>query len=253
MPPIEGFPRGMLHLADRSLQQIEQFDYGDPPSDATRLIRTCLLLTRKPLGEFDDEDLRIMIGQRFSLPILVPVAIGALQADPWLEGDMWTGALTVNVSRIDQEYWHAHPAQAASFEAVIDQMLAPVDADPWCDPPSWSDRTDDDADGEAVWGLSSIADVYWAAHPDQAARLEGVVGRMLAALENNPGLAAPVDTYSSGAGLRTVCGLNADYWRAHPDQRARLDRIVARAWDMGLFTAKRDGPRPAPPAPSEDG
>ena len=251
MPPIEGFPPDMVYLAGQTLQTIEQFDWGDPEPDDTRLVQNCVRLTRVPLSQFDDEDLNALIGQQMSLETLLPIALGALGVDPWLEaGCLYPGALAATVSRVEDDYWDPHPDQAAAFRGIVGGMLAVVEADPWCVPPTYAEGLPADA----VGAITEIADRYWAAHPGQAEALAAVVDRLMATMEADPGFIAPSGPYyMPGVALRAVQGLTDHYWRAHPDQRARLDRIVARAWDMGLFTEKLDGPRPTPPPPDTQG
>lgn len=80
-----------------TLQDLDGQDWGDPSSDQSYLIRTCHRLRRVPLDQFDAEDLRIMIGQRLSLAVLVPLAVELLEADPLAGGDMVDGALLAAV------------------------------------------------------------------------------------------------------------------------------------------------------------
>ncbi|QEG42257.1 contact-dependent growth inhibition system immunity protein [Roseimaritima ulvae] len=75
-------------------------DELDPPawrvadSDAG-LIATCHRLRRKPLDAFTTEDLRVMIGQRIAIHILLPIAIDHIEADPLASGDCYAGDLFV--------------------------------------------------------------------------------------------------------------------------------------------------------------
>jgi hypothetical protein len=61
--------------SSRTLEQIEDDFWGDPPSDATHLIRTVYQLRRKSIRQLDAEDLRVLLLQRRSVDILVPVAV----------------------------------------------------------------------------------------------------------------------------------------------------------------------------------
>lgn len=70
------------------LQDIDGQDWGEPDPEDSYLIRTCTALHRRPLAEFDDEALRIMIGQGIGLPTLIPMATEILQQRPLASGDM---------------------------------------------------------------------------------------------------------------------------------------------------------------------
>ena len=61
-----------------TIQQIEGLNWGDPPSDSSTLVRRCTALRRKPLDRSTAEDLRIMLGQGESVPILLPLAVEML-------------------------------------------------------------------------------------------------------------------------------------------------------------------------------
>jgi hypothetical protein len=67
------------------------------------------------------------IGQQFSLPILVPLALERLESNPWLEADFYVGDLLKFVFMAKPEFWVEYPdmwqrtyqiAQSAWPEAV---------------------------------------------------------------------------------------------------------------------------------------
>jgi hypothetical protein len=91
-----------------TIEEIEGVRWPDPdpgPGD-TFLVRRCVTLRRKPLSEFTTEDLRIMIGQQIALPVLLPLAVTVLVADPLAEGDFYPGDLLSAVVRLPQAAWH---------------------------------------------------------------------------------------------------------------------------------------------------
>ncbi|HOQ52044.1 MAG TPA: contact-dependent growth inhibition system immunity protein [Micropruina sp.] len=112
--------------SDVTLQQLDGEDWGDPPPDATYLIRTCHRLRRQPLELFDAEDLRIMIGQRLSLPVLIPLALDVLERDPAAGGDMYEGAL-LDAVQAAAETRADDPAWAERLRAIIERVsIEPV-------------------------------------------------------------------------------------------------------------------------------
>jgi hypothetical protein len=56
----------------RSLEEIENDRWGDPPADATRLISTAYSLRTRPVGALDAEGLRLLISQQIGQDALVP-------------------------------------------------------------------------------------------------------------------------------------------------------------------------------------
>jgi hypothetical protein len=88
---------------DKSLQELEQSDWGEPTYDS-HLVTTVHRLRRVALREFSVEDLRIMIGQSIGLPYLVPLALQHLRKDPLAEGDFYPGDLLKGCSQSTQRF-----------------------------------------------------------------------------------------------------------------------------------------------------
>ena len=63
---------------DKTLEQIEK-EYWPEPNHDSYLVRTCHLLRKKPIADFEIEDLRILISQNISLNVLVPIALDKLK------------------------------------------------------------------------------------------------------------------------------------------------------------------------------
>src|SRR5690349_12082144 len=90
---------------EESLEQIEGDRWGGPPAAATALVSAVHALRRTPVAELRVGDLRLLIGQRVGLPVLVPVALQALRSDPLVEGDYYPGDLLAAVLRIEPSFW----------------------------------------------------------------------------------------------------------------------------------------------------
>ncbi|MEV7624942.1 contact-dependent growth inhibition system immunity protein [Actinoplanes sp. NPDC089786] len=90
-----------------TIEEIEGMREPDPGPGATTLIRRCTELRRKPVAGFTAEDLRIMLGQRIAVPILLPRAVDVLVRDPPASGDMYTGDLLTTVLRLPDTDWPA--------------------------------------------------------------------------------------------------------------------------------------------------
>jgi hypothetical protein len=105
----------------KSLQEIEQHDWGEPPCDSY-LVTTCHRLRRKPLNEFTVEDLRIMIGQRIALPILVPLAVAWLEREPLAAGDYYAGDLLAAVTAVGDEFWATHPDSRQRVRCIVGRV-----------------------------------------------------------------------------------------------------------------------------------
>jgi CDI immunity proteins len=103
---------------NKSIEELEGVDWGEPNSDSS-LVTTCHRLRRKPLNRFTEEDLRIMIGQKISLPYLIPLAIERLEEDPLVETCFFRGDLLAVVLRVGEPFWSDHPEL---FERVCQRV-----------------------------------------------------------------------------------------------------------------------------------
>lgn len=108
-----------------SLEQLERDVWGKPDYDSY-LVSTCHRLRNKPLREFTVEDLRIMLGQQISLPILMPMAIEVLEQKPFAAGDYYRGDLLNNALRVDPKFWKKHPKLWHRIDTIaceVDQLV----------------------------------------------------------------------------------------------------------------------------------
>jgi hypothetical protein len=92
----------------RTLDVVDPPAWGSAPPDATPLMMRCHELRTKPLRDFTDEDLGIMIGQQVALNHLVWPALDRLRSDSLGEDDYPTDLLA-SVLRVDPAYWERSP------------------------------------------------------------------------------------------------------------------------------------------------
>jgi hypothetical protein len=67
------------------------------------------------------EDLRLLIGQRAGLPVVLPLALGYLERDPLIEGDLYPGDLLSAVLQVPAGFWADHPAERARMGVVAER------------------------------------------------------------------------------------------------------------------------------------
>lgn len=91
-----------------TIENLEKQDFGNPNEAPTNMVKRCLELCKVPVDKFTVEDLRLMIGQEFSLQYLIPLAIEHLQKDIFAEGDYYPGDLLNNVLSVDTKFWTAN-------------------------------------------------------------------------------------------------------------------------------------------------
>ena len=74
----------------QTLDPLECTEWGPPDFDSG-LVRRCHELRRKPIGDFSEADLRIIIGQGIGLQFLVPLALEKLEVNPLVKADYYEG------------------------------------------------------------------------------------------------------------------------------------------------------------------
>lgn len=108
---------------DKSIENLEKRNYGDPNAAPSNMTKRCLELSKMPVGEFVVEDLRLMIGQGFSYRYLIPLALEQLRVDIFVEGDFYPGDLLKNVLSIDTEFWREHKHLWIEVDELIKNRL----------------------------------------------------------------------------------------------------------------------------------
>jgi len=84
---------------NKSLQELEG-EYWGTPDFPSHLVRTIHHLRTLPLRELTVEHLRMAIGQKMSLILLIPMALELLEKDPLVSDDFYPGDLLRNVLRV---------------------------------------------------------------------------------------------------------------------------------------------------------
>jgi hypothetical protein len=108
-------------VREKTLDEVEGVTWG-PPTYESGLVRICHPLRTKPLGAYEVEDLRIMIGQNIGLPWLLPLALDRLEENPWASGDMYPGDLLRMTARAKFS-WIARADLCERLRAVIQRAL----------------------------------------------------------------------------------------------------------------------------------
>jgi hypothetical protein len=117
----------MTRLDEQTLEELDGQRWA-PPDVETSLAQTVHRLRRVPLGRFEPRDLWIMIGQGVGLPYLIPKALALLERDAFVEADLSTGDLLIQVFGVDDAFWQHSPELRRRAVAVLDTALDRVHA-----------------------------------------------------------------------------------------------------------------------------
>ncbi len=111
---------------NKTIEELENDYWGEPTFDS-HLVQTCHKLRKKPLKNFEIEDLRILIGQSFSLDILIPLALVALENNILAEGDFYEGDLLLSVLKSDSKYWIKNTDKWIKLCALISKKVEMIE------------------------------------------------------------------------------------------------------------------------------
>jgi hypothetical protein len=105
----------------KSLEELQNDYWGKPEFDSY-VVTTCHSMRKKPLNEVTVEELRLVIGQGFSLDYLMPIALELLKNDIQTEGDLYKGDLLASViSSPTFDYWKSRRDDWETISRLIDQ------------------------------------------------------------------------------------------------------------------------------------
>ncbi|WP_018759628.1 contact-dependent growth inhibition system immunity protein [Paenibacillus terrigena] len=102
----------------KSLQELDGDDWGEPTYN-TNLVKNVHRLRTVPLIDFTNEDLRLMIGQKFCLAYLVPIAIERLAENEFVSGERYTGDLLCAMLDIGYEFWKENIDLHWEFNSIV--------------------------------------------------------------------------------------------------------------------------------------
>lgn len=108
------------------IDDIESISSPQPAQDNHKSVETYRLRTT-PVGQLTDTDLRILLGQRHALEIVVPLSIDLLEQNPLAEAQLYKGALFDKLLEISPEFWKSHPEENNRLIDLKDELQMAVD------------------------------------------------------------------------------------------------------------------------------
>jgi hypothetical protein len=103
---------------DLSLSSIEGPWKSEGPIKS-RLERRCRDLYEVPVKKLEPRDLRVLINQKIGTETLIPIALRLLDANPWLEGDLYPGDLLCAILRVEREFWLKNPTLHSELGSIM--------------------------------------------------------------------------------------------------------------------------------------
>ncbi len=104
----------------KSLEELDHDHWGK--AGPTGLVRRCQELHRKPLNQLAVGDIRVLIGQRFCLEFLIPLAFEQLEFNPLVEGDLYPGDLLKVTFGAGETFWASHTEYCERLRKIIHRV-----------------------------------------------------------------------------------------------------------------------------------
>lgn len=108
----------------RSLEALEGAVWPAPDFDSSVVTRVHQL-RKVPLGGLGVEDLRLLIGQKVGLGLLLPLALDVLEEEPFASGDFYPGDLLFAVTRSLTEAgaWSADAELGRRLRRIVERAM----------------------------------------------------------------------------------------------------------------------------------
>ncbi len=103
---------------NKSIEELEGQEWDEPNFDSN-VVGRCYRLRGKPICEFTNEDLRIMIGQKIALDMLVPLSLEIISDNILAEGDYYPGDILEVLLKIDSLFWKGNPIYKKDLESLL--------------------------------------------------------------------------------------------------------------------------------------
>ena len=103
---------------NKSIEELENDYWGDPALDSY-VITTCHKARQKPIRSLSNEEIRCLIGQKTGIKYLLPIAVGIVKKEPFIDITLFEGDLLLNLLRLDISDWEYNPNELQIFIIII--------------------------------------------------------------------------------------------------------------------------------------
>ncbi|MGO4461006.1 contact-dependent growth inhibition system immunity protein [Streptomyces sp. M-16] len=110
---------------DRSIQELERDNWGNPPQDATGLVQAVYTLRQRPLGSLSAYELGRLIGQSVGLRWTLPLALKVLRdtVDDNNRGGFYDDDLLSAVLSRKPDTWNNFPELAKETKEIVSLLI----------------------------------------------------------------------------------------------------------------------------------
>lgn len=105
-------------IDDKSIEELDGFYPKDLAVDSY-VIRTSLEAVKKPLSQLSNEEIRLLIGQKFGLKHLIPRAVDIIEKEPLIEVGFFAGDLLLQLLRLSENDWCDNKDDFKRLQAIV--------------------------------------------------------------------------------------------------------------------------------------
>ena len=103
---------------NKSIEELENDYWGDPALDSY-VITTCHKARQKPIRSLSNEEIRCLIGQKTGIKYLLPIAVGIVKKEPFIDITLFEGDLLLQLLRLYINDWKYIPNELQIFITII--------------------------------------------------------------------------------------------------------------------------------------
>ena len=103
----------------KSIENLEKDFWGQPPKSSTPLVAKVHRLRTIQIEKLEPKDIRLLVGQNVGLKYLIPIALDILQADLFIDAELYDGDLLQNVINVNNGFWDDNKELKQKFNDLL--------------------------------------------------------------------------------------------------------------------------------------
>ncbi len=108
----------------KTLENLEKDFWGKPNYDSY-LVRRAHEIRKIPLSDLTNDDIAMMVRQKFSLDYIIPLAIDKLKIDILAHGETGVeGAIMDAILRVPKDFWDLNKNHWTMIKALLDDNVS---------------------------------------------------------------------------------------------------------------------------------
>lgn len=108
-------------MESKSIEQLENNYWNEEIEFPSNLVINCHKYRKIPIRDLTIEQLRLLISQKIGIEYLTEIAIGKLELNILVEGNLYEGDLLEAVLGLPTQFWNEKQNQFRTFKALVER------------------------------------------------------------------------------------------------------------------------------------